>query len=63
MQLPQVECCCLSLINDFLANHSGPATVLPRIQTEKLQVTSGDPVHYTPKTANAILRHWMEHLN
>ena len=63
MDLPQVECCCLSVINDFLATYSGYTTVLPQIDRNLLQVKPDDPVHYTSKSANAILSHWMEHLN
>ena len=62
-KLPLAEYCGLSLINDYLAKHSGNAAVLPKFPNQTLKTESGDPVHYTSQTANAILRHWMVHLN
>jgi hypothetical protein len=62
-KLPLVECCSLSIINDYLDKYPGTAAVLPKISTQTLKTESGDPVHYTSQTANAILCHWMAHLN
>lgn len=62
-KMSREECCQLSIINDYLVKVSGNVAVLPKISTQAVKTVSGDPVHYTDKTANAILCHWMQHLN
>ena len=61
--MSQDERHCLQTINDFLANYSGYAVVLDKINIQDVLTVPYDPVHYTTNTANTIVCHWLHSLN
>jgi len=61
--LPSKETSNLKEFNRLAQDDLRRVTIIPCLDSSQFETSDKDPVHWTKKSANSILKHWLNHLN
>ena len=62
-ELPSKEVSNLTTLNQLAQEDLRRVTIIPCLDPSQFETSVKDPVHWTKKSANSILKHWLNHLN